>query len=159
MATTIDVRIACDDFDSPDAETIRDWVRTALAMASPGKAGKFEVSVNVVDADEMQALNRRFRDQDKPTNVLSFPAGDLEGLPGDVRRSLGDIVVCASVVAREAEAQGKAVAAHWGHMLVHGTLHLLGYDHQTESQAAEMEGLETRILASRNVTNPYRVRA
>ena len=103
----------------------------------------------------MQTLNRNYRDQDKPTNVLSFPAGDVQGLPADTDTSLGDIVVCAAVVAREAREQGKTLDDHWGHMLVHGVLHLLGHNHMTDSEADEMEWFEREILAGLGIANPY----
>ena len=118
-------------------------------------AGDIELAVRVVDAEESRALNRQYRDQDKPTNVLSFPAPPPDGLPEAAGRLLGDVVICAPVVAAEAAEQDKSVAAHWGHMLVHGTLHLLGYDHQTDAEAAAMEALERQILAARSVTDPY----
>ena len=111
--------------------------------------------MRVVDVEEIRALNRQYRDQDKPTNVLSFPAQQPDGLPEGAGRLLGDVVICAPVVAAEAAEQGKTTGDHWGHMLVHGTLHLLGFDHQTDAAAAEMEGLERRILAARSVTDPY----
>jgi probable rRNA maturation factor len=115
------------------------------------------VSVRVVDVDEMQTLNRDYRDKDKPTNVLSFPAGEIDGLPADEGSSLGDVVICAAIVRDEAAEQGKSLADHWGHMLVHGTLHLLGHDHLTDAEATEMEGLEVKILTSHGVADPYRV--
>ena len=125
--TNVDVQIASEAQGIPAAEDIRRWVEHA---ASAGVRDRdFEISVRVVDESEMQALNRDYRDQDKPTNVLSFPAGDVAGLPSDVSHMLGDIVVCATVVEREAAAQGKPASDHWGHMLVHGVLHLLGHDH------------------------------
>jgi len=114
-----------------------------------------EVSVRVVNAAEMQQLNSEFRSQDKPTNVLSFPAGDFAGLPDDAERPLGDIVVCAAVVADEAEQQGKTLRDHWAHMIVHGTLHLLGFDHDNDSDAAEMESIEIRIMTDHGLANPY----
>jgi probable rRNA maturation factor len=126
------------------------------AAAAVGRDGDCTVSVRVVDEDEMHTLNRNFRDQDKPTNVLSFPAGEIAGLPASEMPILGDIVVCAGVVTREAAEQGKAVADHWGHMIVHGTLHLLGHDHKSAAEAAAMEGLERDILAGLGITDPYR---
>jgi probable rRNA maturation factor len=114
-----------------------------------------EVSVRVVDVEEMQTLNREYRDKDEPTNVLSFPAGEITGLPDDEGGVLGDVVICAAIVRAEAVEQKKALADHWRHMLVHGTLHLLGYDHMTDAEAAEMEGLEVRILTSLGVADPY----
>ena len=103
----------------------------------------------------MRALNRDYREQDKTTNVLSFPAGEIAGLPDDAPRALGDIVICAAVISDEAAEQGKELSAHWAHMLVHGTLHLLGYDHETDAEAAAMEGLETRILCQHGCPDPY----
>jgi len=90
------------------------------------------------------------------TNVLSFRAAAIKGLPADVAQVLGDIVICAAVVNNEAAEQGKAIDDHWAHMLVHGTLHLLGYDHETDDDAAEMEDIETRILTENGVADPYR---
>lgn len=150
----VDVQLAASGDDIPDAATIRKWIR--LAVDSAGVSGDFEVSVRIVDHDEMEALNRRYRDRDRPTNVLSFPAGRLAGLPVDEPGPLGDIVVCAGVVSDEAAKQQKPVAEHWAHMLVHGTLHLLGYDHEAADEAREMEALEARILGSSGIKDPYR---
>jgi len=112
--------------------------------------------VRLVDTDEIRSLNREYRRKDKATNVLSFPAAAIEGLPTDVAQVLGDVVVCATVVNEEAAEQGKAIEDHWAHMLVHGTLHLLGYDHEADDDAAEMEGIETRILTENGLADPYR---
>jgi len=106
----------------------------------------------IVDAPESQALNRQYRGKDYPTNVLSFPAEYNEFLPYDY---LGDLVICAPVVEREANEQGKQLLDHWAHMVVHGMLHLQGYDHESDEQAAEMEALEIEILAALGHTNPY----
>ena len=150
----IDVQIASQASGLPSARDVRAWVRSALVCAGPNVCG--DVSVRVVDEDEMRNLNRDYREQDKATNVLAFPAGDVTGLPQDEGQQLGDIVVCAGVVAREAGEQGKQPPDHWGHMLVHGTLHLLGYDHVTESGAVEMERLEREILAGLGIADPYK---
>jgi len=156
MATLIvDVQVACDDTDIPSNADIHNWVDSAVRTSGRLPGNEFEVAVRVVDADEIQALNKLYREQDNATNVLSFPAGDIDGLPVDAPRALGDVVICAPVVAAEADEQGKLLADHWGHMLVHGTLHLLGFDHETEVEAQEMESLESRILAGQNVTDPY----
>ena len=155
VAVRADVQVACDHADVPSTESIQDWVAAAVAGAGTHEAASVEVAVRVVGAGEMQALNSRYRKQDKATNVLSFEAGNLRGLPDNAPQVLGDVVVCAPVVAAEAAAQGKPLQDHWGHMLVHGTLHLLGFDHQSEAEAAEMEALETRILAGREVADPY----
>ena len=153
MTARIDVQFACKDDGAPGSNDISNWVnRTIIAV---GRGSEHEVSVRVVDASEMQALNRDFRHEDAPTNVLSFPAGEIDGLPVDVARRLGDVVVCASIVRDEAQQQGKSCGAHWAHMVVHGTLHLLGFDHEKDDAALEMEGLETAILADLGIANPY----
>jgi len=154
-AVTVDVQVASGDGSIPSPSVLRDWVSAAARHAAGPGRRRLEISLRVVDADEMQSLNRRFRGKDAPTNVLSFAADDLETAPAALPRALGDIVVCAPVVAAEAREQGKAPGDHWAHMLVHGTLHLLGFDHETAAEAARMEGLETAILAARNVRDPY----
>ncbi len=151
---TVDVQIAVDDAGVPARATIADWVRGALAAAGHDRAS--EVSVRVVAEAEMQDLNRTYRGKDRPTNVLSFPAGQFATPPDEDVDFLGDIVICAAVVHAEARAQAKTADAHWAHMLVHGSLHLLGFDHETAPEAAVMEGLETRILAAAGVSDPYR---
>jgi probable rRNA maturation factor len=111
-----------------------------------------EASLRVVDEGEMQALNRDYRGKDVPTNVLSFP---ME-LPADLGIALlGDLALCAEVIEREAGEQHKTLDAHWAHMIVHGMLHLQGYDHVDDEQAAGMEALETRILHQLGFADPY----
>ncbi|MEO0424938.1 MAG: rRNA maturation RNase YbeY [Pseudomonadota bacterium] len=127
------------------------WVRLALT-AAPGASS---VGVQVVDAQTIQALNAQYRDRDKPTNVLSFPAEVPAPLPV---RPLGDVLVCAEVVAEEARAGAIEPAAHWAHMVIHGTLHLLGYDHESDEEATVMEARETLLLASAGFEDPYRTR-
>lgn len=132
----------------PGPHALRRWARAVLAQAPTGA----EVCIRIVDRTEMQALNRQYRGQDKPTNVLSFPAD----LPAGINLPLlGDMAICAPVVADEAVAQGKALPAHWAHMVVHGLLHLLGHDHQHEAEAERMEALETEILRSLDFAPPY----
>lgn len=155
VAVTADLQVACDEPHIPAEADIRAWIAAAVEQSNCPTREQVEVAVRVVDAEEMQTLNRLYRDSDKPTNVLSFPAADIAGLPPAAAQILGDVVVCAPVVAREAAEQGKPVADHWAHMIVHGTLHLLGFDHESDTEAAAMEALETRILASQNVTDPY----
>ncbi|HJP97013.1 MAG TPA: rRNA maturation RNase YbeY [Rhodanobacteraceae bacterium] len=130
--------------------SFRCWVAAALAGARHDHPA--ELSIRIVGVREGRTLNRRYRDRDYATNVLSFPAE----LPPDVGSPLlGDIVIAAPVVAREARAQGKSVRDHYAHLTVHGVLHLLGYDHQSDGDAVRMEALETRILASLGITDPY----
>ncbi|MDF3980991.1 rRNA maturation RNase YbeY [Luteibacter sp. PPL201] len=134
----------------PAPASFRRWVESALKGARRRKAS--EVAIRIVDADEAQALNRQYRGRDYATNVLSFPA---ELPPGIDLPLLGDLVICAPVVSREASEQGKKTADHWAHLTVHGTLHLLGYDHVDETEAEAMEALETRILAGLGIADPY----
>lgn len=148
----IDIQIASDAGSVPSAAYIRSWIAAALD-GNPVSTGA-EVSVRIVDEQEGRQLNNNYRQMDYATNVLSFPPGDAD-LPQGVPRSLGDVVICASVVEREAAEQGKVTADHWAHLLVHGVLHLLGYDHEAEQDASEMEALESRILAAGGVEDPY----
>ena len=111
-----------------------------------------DVNILVVDASQGRRYNRQFRRKDHPTNVLSFA---YEPLPGEKTTLLGDLVICAPIVAREAAEQGKRVRDHYAHLTVHGVLHLIGYDHQIEPEAQRMEALERRILAGLGITDPY----
>jgi probable rRNA maturation factor len=126
----------------PAPGRLRQWARAAL-----GRRGG-ELTVRVVGPAESRALNRRYRGKDKPTNVLSFPS-EAPGV-------LGDLVICASVVSREAREQGKPAAAHWAHMVVHGVLHLLGLDHIRPADAKVMEGRERAILSRLSFPDPYK---
>jgi len=136
------------NYDCPQTEQIEQWVSACLS----DRANDTEISIRIVDETKMTNLNRLYRGQDKPTNVLSFPAD----IPSELELPLlGDIVICASVIETEARQQHKNEISHWAHMLVHGTLHLLGYDHIEESQATEMESLEITILRKLGYTNPY----
>jgi probable rRNA maturation factor len=140
---------------APSLSDISLWACTALGRRARGR----QISVRVVGPSESRDLNARFRGRDKPTNVLSFPAAGLpptgatalpEGLP------LGDLVICADVLKAEAREQMKALRAHWAHLVVHGALHLAGYDHERERDAARMERREVRVLRSLGFPNPYR---
>lgn len=151
----VDVQYACEEPGIPDEEAIVQWVELAAASSGRLPDGALEFAVRVVDEAEIQTLNHLYRNKDAATNVLAFPTGDIAGLPAQDARQMGDIVVCAPVVREEALRQGKALADHWAHMLVHGALHLLGYDHQREPEAGEMERLEASILESRGIADPY----
>ena len=148
MSLGIDVQVAGGRSGLPGVAKFRHWARAALL----GRRRDAELTIRIVDAAESQALNRRYRGKDKPTNVLSFPAELPEdlGLP-----LLGDVVICREVVEGEAAAQGKAPDAHWAHMVIHGVLHLLGYDHETDEEACAMEALETGIMAELGWPDPY----
>jgi probable rRNA maturation factor len=130
------------------------WAAAALGRRGDGR----EIAVRVVGKGESRELNRQWRGKDKATNVLSFPAPEQSkrGLPADTYLPLGDLVICADVVRREAERDGKGVAAHWAHMVVHGALHLAGYDHETgERDRMKMERREIAVLKSFGIGNPY----
>jgi probable rRNA maturation factor len=148
MPSRIHVECVSSDTSVPATRSVRTWVRAALAQ----RRDDAELSVRIVDEEEMRELNSRYRNKNHPTNVLAFPAGIAPelGLP-----LLGDIVVCAPVVRREALEQNKPARAHWAHMLIHGTLHLLGHDHVRPRQASVMETLEIRILESLGFPDPY----
>ena len=152
-----DLQIACSVSDIPSKSEIEAWLSLALAEVGVNRDNASEVSVRVVDESESRGMNLNYRQKDCSTNVLAFPTDlpDAAGWPEDTPIPLGDLLICAPVVEREAAEQGKDRAAHWGHMLVHGLLHLLGYDHQTDAEAEIMESLEAKILRSRGVKNPY----
>ena len=134
--------------DLPSNPAVRRWIRAALE----GRRERAELTVRLVDEPEMTALNEGYRHKTGPTNVLSFP---FEAPPGITLPLLGDVVICAPVVTREAAEQGKPITAHWCHMVVHGVLHLLGFDHQTDQEARTMERLETDILTALGFADPY----
>jgi probable rRNA maturation factor len=143
----LDIQYAVPRRGVPSPASFRRWALAALA----GEAGAFELSLRVVDEEESRALNAAWRGKDRPTNVLSFPT-ESDGLPV---RHLGDLAICAGVVASEARAWGKAERAHWAHMTVHGVLHLLGHDHAADDEAGRMEALEREILAGLGFADPY----
>lgn len=141
----------------PAAPSFRRWVAAALE----GRIREADLAVRIVGEDEGRALNRHYRGKDYATNVLSFPGELPEGvkLPKGVTFPLmGDLVLCAPVVAREAQEQGKPLNHHYAHLVVHGVLHLLGMDHQDEREAECMEQLEREILAELGIEDPYRIR-
>jgi probable rRNA maturation factor len=149
-AATVHVGYAAPRAGVPAAASFRRWVEATLRGARRRSAA--ELSIRIVDAEEGRALNRDYRGKDYATNVLSFPA---ELPPGANLPLIGDLAICAPVVAREAAEQGKPARDHWAHMTVHGVLHLLGHDHVEEAEAEAMEALETRILAGFGIADPY----
>ena len=132
----------------PAAVSFRRWA----AAAAEGRIKRADLAIRLVDAKEGRALNRHYRGKDYATNVLSFPVELPEGVTLPL---LGDLVICAPVVAKEALEQGKPVAAHYAHLTVHGVLHLLGLDHEDEREAEAMEQLERDILAELGLPDPY----
>jgi len=148
MSIILDLQLASTADNLPDEHQIQQWLEAAIL---PFQA-EAEVTVRIVDEAESQQLNFEYREKNKPTNVLSFP---FECPPGIELPLLGDLVICAQVVAREAAEQNKTLTAHWAHMVVHGSLHLLGFDHINEEDATEMEAEEIQILAELGFADPY----
>ena len=142
MAIFLDLQIAVKNEENlPSGQDFQKWLSDTISQFQPDA----EVTIRLVDEKESHELNLEYRGKDKPTNVLSFP---FEAPPGIELDLLGDLVICKQVVEKEAQEQNKPLAAHWAHMVVHGALHLLGYDHIDDAEAEEMESLETDIMQS-----------
>jgi len=148
VAVELDLQIASDADNLPTAKHFQLWVSTAL----PQEQNNLELTIRVVDIAESQLLNKQYRQKNKPTNVLSFPFEVPEGIELNL---LGDLVICAEVVAQEAIEQQKSLLDHWAHMVTHGCLHLLGYDHIDDDEAIEMEAIEIKLLSKLDISNPY----
>ena len=148
MTAKINVAYVSNALQLPTEVTIAHWAQAALE----GYERDVEIGVRIVDESEIIELNQRFRKKAEPTNVLSFPFEDPPGTQSDV---LGDVVVCAPIVSSQAQIEGKPISAHWAHMVVHGIMHLRGYDHKSAEEADAMEHMETRILESLGYPDPY----
>ncbi|AUZ74080.1 MULTISPECIES: rRNA maturation RNase YbeY [Aeromonas] len=149
MSVTLDLQLASASTDGlPNEAQLQGWLDGTIL----GFQQEAEVTVRIVDEAESNELNLTYRGKDKPTNVLSFP---FEAPPGLELPLLGDLVICRQVVEREAAEQGKPLMAHWAHMVVHGSLHLLGYDHIEDDEAEEMEALERDIMQELGFADPY----
>lgn len=157
MTPSVDIQRASESPDCPTDEQLSAWVGEALQAARGADLDNAELTLRLVDPDEMQHLNLAYRGKDKPTNVLSFPFELPDGLPAEAMAMpfLGDIIICAPVVKQEASEQHKPLQAHWAHMVSHGVLHLLGYDHIDDDDAHTMETLEVQILRQQGYANPY----
>lgn len=149
MSYFVDLQVEIDDNDLPDEAQFTQWVEAALT----DRKEEAELCIRLVDPEESRELNHQYRGKDKSTNVLSFPFEVPDDIPLNL---LGDLVICADVVRREAEEQNKPLHNHWAHMVVHGTLHLIGYDHINDEDAEEMEQLEREILAQLSIPDPYK---
>ncbi len=145
---TIDLQVACSPEGVPDVSLFTRWATAAVG----NRRDTAEISIRVVDASEGADLNQQWRNKQGPTNVLSFPSDFPDELNIPL---LGDMVICAPVVAREAREQHKTLQAHWAHMVIHGTLHLLGYDHIEDRDAQVMESLEIELLEALGFPDPY----
>jgi probable rRNA maturation factor len=148
MTLIVDIQMASASEEAPDPQSIERWVGAAIG----NQRESTELSVRIVDKEEGQSLNEQYRGSSGATNVLSFP---FENESPELLPLIGDIVICAPVVAKEAVEQNKALNAHWAHMIIHGVLHLLGYDHQDDEQANVMETLETEIMQGLGFPPPY----
>ncbi|MCP4288628.1 MAG: rRNA maturation RNase YbeY [Gammaproteobacteria bacterium] len=146
MPLAVELQIESIATDIPSAEDFEYWAASALQQPQGA------LTIRIVDHKESQILNRNYRGDDNPTNVLSFPFEAPEHLPSQY---LGDLIICAPVVTLEVGEQSKSVTAHWAHMVIHGMLHLQGYDHQTSVQAEAMEQLEQEIMADLGYPDPY----
>ncbi|UWZ98160.1 rRNA maturation RNase YbeY [Vibrio splendidus] len=149
MSIELDLQIAVENEQGlPTEQDIQLWLDKTI----PQFQENAELTVRIVDTEESHQLNHEYRGKDKPTNVLSFP---FEAPPGIELDLLGDLIICRQVVEKEAEEQNKPLLAHWAHMVVHGSLHLLGYDHIEDDEAEEMESLETEIMQTMGFEDPY----
>jgi probable rRNA maturation factor len=152
MQAEFEIQRATTSITTPDDDQFQRWIN---AVPDAGDSEP-SLTIRIVDEQEAQRFNRELRNRDYATNVLSFPAELPEGLPVELRQSqLGDILICAPVVVREALEQQRAEADHWAHLTIHGVLHLLGYDHERRDEAVAMESLETEILEKVGVSDPY----
>ncbi|WGE89993.1 rRNA maturation RNase YbeY [Actinobacillus arthritidis] len=150
----IDLQIATENNENlPSLDQFTQWVQRALSHeAQTEDFPETEITIRIVDEAESHELNLTYRGKDKPTNVLSFPFEVPEGIELPL---LGDLIICRQVVEQEAQEQQIALESHWAHLAIHGTLHLLGYDHIEDAEAEEMEGLETEIMQSLGFEDPY----
>ncbi|NBV75216.1 MAG: rRNA maturation RNase YbeY [Methylococcaceae bacterium] len=144
----LDIQLATEFAEIPTAAMMQLWVDAVLKDSEQDS----EIVVRLVDESESAELNLQYRHKSGPTNVLSFPFEAPEGFEMDL---LGDLVICAPLIAQEAQQQNKALFDHWAHILIHGVLHLIGYDHLQDNEAEEMEALEIKILSALNIDNPY----
>lgn len=151
----VTLQVAADSPELPGEEDFSCWAIRALTSSGIPLAARSCVTIRIVDEQESQALNTSFRNVPRPTNVLAFPAGQVNPAVFDDDEELGDLAVCAAVVVEEARDQHKKIAAHFAHMTVHGCLHLAGYDHIDDAEAAAMEALEVQIMASLGFPDPY----
>lgn len=147
---------ACAEITVPAEKDFLRWIECAQQHVA-ATTKPVNIGIRIIDAKESAALNHDYRSKDYATNVLSFLSGIPDAIVAELEEiPLGDLAICAEVVAREALEQGKPAAAHWAHMVVHGMLHLHGYDHEDDVEAEEMEALERRILAALGIDDPYR---
>jgi probable rRNA maturation factor len=152
MQVDFKIQRATRSVNTPGDDQFRLWIDAIPAVGDR----QYVLGIRIVDEQEAQRFNREYRNRDYATNVLSFPADLPEGLPDEIRQTqLGDLLICAPVVVCEALEQDRPAADHWAHLTIHGLLHLLGYDHELPGEAVAMESMETEILASLGISDPY----
>ncbi len=147
MGLNVETQCVAKDVSAPSQQDFQHWLDACFPDVDD-----LTLLIRIVESTESQQLNRDYRGKDKSTNVLSFPFELPEGVPNE---HLGDLVICAEVVNREAQEQGKSMTAHWAHMVIHGVLHLMGHDHIAQAEAVEMEAIEVRLLNKLGVSDPY----
>lgn len=148
MSYRINIQNVSKTKDIPHKNDFKDWITATLQPHYENA----DITIRIVDENEMTLLNQQYRNKKGPTNILSFP---YKSSANSHKLLTGDLVICGSVVLQEAQLQHKTVEAHWAHLIIHGTLHLLGYDHMTDEEAHNMENIEIRILKSFGFVNPY----
>ena len=149
MTIDVDIQIVTEFETIPEKNEFEGWVSAALQS----DFDNLEQTIRIVDEAEIQSLNSQFRASNTPTNILSFPSE----IPHIDYQNLGDLIICAPIVLSEAKQQGKDIIAHWAHLVVHGMLHLQGYDHEDDESAKKMEALEVKILSTLGYSNPYNI--
>ncbi|WP_160060551.1 rRNA maturation RNase YbeY [Psychromonas sp. L1A2] len=153
MELYVDLQLASENQQAlPELAQFEAWVSATIIAASEQIRDEAELTIRIVDSEESQQLNHQYRGKDKSTNVLSFP---FQNPPGITLPLLGDLVVCKEVVEKEATEQEKPLISHWAHMTIHGTLHLLGFDHIEEDEAEAMESIETKLMIELGYSDPY----
>ena len=153
----VDIQIACENYNVPSKEDFETWIMLSIRNIDFILERDFEIGIRVVNESESKRLNKQYRKINQSTNILSFFSSMDDNIRWSktIPKPLGDLVICAPVIEREAIEQGKELFAHWAHMIVHGMLHLVGFDHAVEHEANEMESLEVDILEELGFSNPY----
>ena len=153
----VDIQIVCENYNVPSKEDFETWIMLSIRNIDFILERDFEIGIRAVNESESKRLNKQYRKINQSTNILSFFSSMDDNIRWSktIPKPLGDLVICAPVIEREAIEQGKELFAHWAHMIVHGMLHLVGFDHAVEHEAYEMESLEVDILEELGFSNPY----
>ena len=155
MEIILDLQNAINSQQVPEKKSIENWISSTLTKIDK-QFVQPEITIRIVSPEESQALNLQYREKNKPTNVLSFPFEAPEMIPvEEIGELLGDLVICESILLQEAKQQNKSLESHWAHMVVHGVLHLLGFDHVDNKDAEKMEALEVKVLSDLGFKDPY----